>query len=502
VANIIAYDLGTGGIKASLHNEDGERIATSFIAYDTCYPQSKWHEQRPADWWNGVCESTRMLLHKSKINADEIIALALSGHSLVAVPISAEGAPLLERVPIWSDTRAATEAQEFFRQVPYEHWYRLTGNGDPAECYTVMKLLWMKKHQPEVFNNTRAVLGSKDFINFMLTGRLRSDPSYASGTGLFNLEMWCYDEALIAASGLPRAIFPPLIPSDGAVGAVTKEAAAATGLREGTIVACGGVDNACMALGARGIGEGRVYTSLGSSCWIAVTSQKPVIDLETRPFVFAHVEKGYYTSGMSIFSGGNSYRWIRDQLLRDIKPDQDAFRLMDEYAARVPAGSNGVLFNPSLGGGSAQEESPNIRGAFMGLSLSNTREDLIRATMEGIAMDLRLLLDEFGRHTKLSDEMMLCGGGSKSALWRQIFADVYHKKIIKTNIDQDAASLGAAAIAARCAGLWQDYGKIDGLHHIQSVETPGAENNARYERLLKHFKKSAAFLAELGDDMA
>lgn len=501
MSNIIAYDLGTGGIKASLHDEEGKTLCTSFIEYDTFYLRDKWCEQMPMDWWDGVCHSTKLLLEKSGIPAKEICGLALSGHSLVAVPMSEDGELLLDRVPIWSDMRATEEAKEFFERIPYKDWYMLTGNGDPAECYSVMKLLWMRKHLPEIYNRTEVVLGSKDFVNYQFTGRCRTDPSYASGSGVFNLLNWDYDEKLIELSGLRREIFPPIAPSDAIIGTVTKKAAAETGIVEGTPVACGGVDNTCMALGARGIGEGRVYTSLGSSCWIAVTSRRPILHSQTHPFVFAHAEKGYYTTGMSIFSGGNSYRWIRDQFMCDAKPGVDAFRLMDESAAKVPAGSNGVLFNPSLGGGSAQERSPNIRGAFLGLTLASTREDMIRASLEGVAFDLRLMLDELGRYIPLNDEMLLCGGGSRSAVWRQIFADIYRKKIVKTNIDQDAASLGAAAIAARGCKLWSDYGRIDRLHTVQSVEIPDSKNNALYEKILPYFKRSAEFLADFGDDI-
>ncbi len=499
---IIAYDLGTGGIKASLHNERGDSLLTTFIAYDTFYPQNKYHEQRPSDWWDGVCRSTRLILEKSGTKANEIEALALSGHSLVAAPIGRNGELLLEQVPIWSDTRAEKEASDFFHEIPYDDWYHCTGNGDPAECYSIMKLMWMKRNQPEIFSKTRYVLGSKDYINYRLTGNFFTDQSYASGTGAFNLRENTYNDSYIEAAQLPKDIFPPILPSHGLVGRVTMQAALETGLSEGTLVACGGVDNSCMALGACGTGDGKIYTSLGSSCWIAVTSKQPIIDDGLHPFIFSHIEEGYYTSGMSIFSGGNSYRWVRDQFYKDIPTDSDAFALMDRMAAQAPAGSNGVLFNPSLGGGSAQEKSPNIRGAYMGLSLSTTRDDLTRATMEGISMNLRLLLDGFSRYLTLDGEMLLCGGGSKSQFWRQLFADIYNKKIIKTNIDQNAASLGAAAIAAKCCGMWTDYSGIQALHEVQSIEIPHEESNKTYEKLLVHFRECSDFLAELGDKMA
>lgn len=495
--NIIAYDLGTGGIKASLFNESGEPVASHFISYPTFFPQDKWHEQRPSDWWNGVCESTKALLGKSGTRPEEIACVALSGHSLVAVPLDENGELLTETVPIWSDTRASGCLEDFFSQLSYEDWYMATGNGDPAECYSIVKLMWMKKHRPDIFKKTRMVLGSKDYINYKLTGIKCTDPSYASGFGTFNLLEWDYESRFFHAAGISRDIFPCIYPSDSVIGRITSEAAALTGLAEGTPVACGGVDNTCMALGECGIGEGKVYTSLGSSSWIAVTSTTPVLDLKTRPFIFAHAVKGYYTSGVSIFSAGNSFRWIRDHLCRDISNDEDAYEKMNLMAKSVPVGSNGVFFNPTLAGGSTQEPSPDMKGGFVGLSLSNTREDLVRASMEGVAMALGEVLDILKLNVSLESEMLVCGGGSKSGLWREIIANVFNLDVVKTNVDQDAASLGAAALAANAIGIWNGYGKINEVHKTREVAKPVPAQVEQYGKMRLVFRKWSSQLAEL-----
>ncbi|WP_312502192.1 xylulokinase [Lacrimispora sp.] len=498
---LIAYDLGTGGIKASLFSENGTSLADVFIQYDTLFPKERFVEQRPMDWWNHVCQATRQLLDKSKSDAADIACVALSGHSLVAVPLDREGTLLADQVPIWCDMRAVEEAEELFKDLDYNQWYLTTGNGDPAECYTVTKLMWMKKHQPKLYSRIYKILGSKDFINYMLTGTMCTDPSYASGFGVFNLTAWDYEPGFMNAAGINPEIFPEIRPSDSIIGRVTQAAAQMTGLAEGTPVACGAVDNTCMALGARGLAEGVAYTSLGSSSWIAVTSSKPVVDPATRPFVFAHAKKGYYTSAVSIFSAGNSFRWIRDNLCRDFTDDTDTYDAMNRMAERVPAGSNGVLFNPSLAGGSAQEPSSGLRGGFMGLALHNTREDLVRASMEGIAMALRCTLDILLTQTSINGEMLICGGGSKSAVWRQIFADVYNLPVLKTNIDQNAASLGAAALAANGCGLWEGYDLITEIHQTEDILLPDKEANELYERLLVVYRKWTEDLADLSNMM-
>jgi xylulokinase len=485
--NIIAYDLGTGGLKAVLFDESGKSIAGTFIPCKTFYPQSKQHEQRPQDWWEAVCQSTQILLEKSKSSPHDIACVALSGHSLVVAPLNKQGKLLTEYVPIWSDTRAGDCVKEFFTDLSYEDWYMTTGNGDPAECYSILKLMWMKKHQSDIYGHIDKVLGSKDYINYKLTGIKCTDPSYASGFGVFNLRQWDYEDRFFDAAGIDKQIFPDILPSDAIIGHVTQEAAKETGLAAGTPVACGAVDNTCMALGARGIGEGRVYTSLGSSSWIAVTSTTPVLDSKTRPFVFAHVKKGYYTSGVSIFSAGSSFRWVRDHLCRDMTPDENAYIQMTRLAGKVPVGSHGVLFNPSLAGGSAQEPAPEMRGGFFGLSLAHTREDMIRAAMEGVAMAMKGVLEALKSKVTLEKEMLICGGGSKSDVWRQIFADVYNQDILKTTIDQDAATVGAAALAANACGIRHGYQYINRLHITESIERPIRENVEKYEKLQQLF---------------
>ena len=496
---IIAYDLGTGGIKASLFTVDGVSLASVFRQYDTYFPENKFIEQRPSDWWDGVCYATRKLLEDSQTAPEEIACTALSGHSLVAVPIGENGETLLDQVPIWCDMRAFTEQEEFFRKISYHDWYTVTGNGDPAETYTVMKLMWMKKHQPEIYKKAKVILGSKDYINYRLTGILCTDPSYASGFGVFNLLKWDYEERFMEIAGIRRDLFPEIIPSDGIVGTVTQEASRECGLLPGTPVACGAVDNTCMSLGARGLEEGVAYASLGSSSWIAVTSRIPVIDEKTRPFVFAHAKTGMYTSAVSIFSAGNSFRWLRDTLLTECGSSVNVYDLMNQMAESVPAGSHGCMFNPTLAGGSAQEPSPNLAGGFLGLKLSTTREDLVRACMEGVAYALRSALDILRSQTEFTGDMLLCGGCSKSAVWRSIFADIFHMPVLKTNIDQDAASLGAASLAANAVGLWDGYDKIQKIHIPEDRTIPNEENALFYEERLPLYLRWTEALSDLGD---
>jgi xylulokinase len=245
---ILACDLGTGGNKASLFDADGVCLESSFVPCDTIYPRSGWHEQRPKDWWKAVVQSTQKLLSRRSDEAGNIECISISGHSLGAVPLDARGKLLRESTPIWSDTRSEDEVKEFFRIRDERSWYMCTGNGFPPACYTLFKILWYRNNEPEMFRRVAQIIGTKDYINYRLTGNICTDYSYASGSGVYDLQGWEYDADLIEDSGLPRRIFPDLVPSTQVVGELSPEAARELGLSRNVKVVSGGVDNSCMAL--------------------------------------------------------------------------------------------------------------------------------------------------------------------------------------------------------------------------------------------------------------
>lgn len=501
---IISYDLGTGGNKAYLYDLEGNCLASAFVPYPTHYPRVGWHEQRPLDWWNAVVESTRTLLQESRVNKDDVRCIGISGHSLGAVPIDEAGNLLRDETPIWSDIRAQQEVQEFFRAIEADDWYLTTGNGFPAACYSIFKVMWYRNHEPAIWKKVHKILGTKDYINFKLTGNILTDYSYASGTGIYDLNGWKYSPEFIIASGIPADVWPEIVPSTHLVGKLSTQSAGLMGLGEDVLVVCGGVDNSCMALGAKNIHDGRVYTSLGSSAWIAVSSTRPVLDKKFKPYVFAHVMPNMFTSAVSIFSAGTSFGWVKDNLCSDLiakanAEHQDVYSLMNQVAEEAPLGSNKLLFNPSLAGGTSQDASVHIRGGYLGLDLKHGKPELIRAAMEGIAMNLRLRLDLLRKYTHLEDDILFVGGGARSRFYLSIFADVFNTRIIKTNIDQDAAALGAAAIAAVGCGAWENFQKIDSIHEIVEVIDPDQDNNRKYEKLLPIFNQAAEYQARISD---
>lgn len=339
---------------------------------------------------------------------------------------------------------------------------------------------------------------TKDYCNYKLTGVMCTDHSYASGSGVYSLLDRAYIEEYIDNSGVDGSLLPTIFESSDIIGVVNREASMECGLPEGVKVVCGGVDNSCMALGAGGYRNGHIYTSLGSSAWIALSSDTPILNIKTRPYVFSHVIPGMYASATCIFSAGLSLNWVVDMLLSGVDKSE-RYKVLNKMVQQSPRCSKGLIFNPSLMGGSMLEESANISGGFVGLSLWHTSSDMLRATMEGIALNLKVALDELVNSSSSVDSMLIVGGGAKSSVWLQIFADCYKLSCIKSQIDQECAALGAAALAAVATGVWSDFSVIDAHHGSERIFNANCEAVLEYEKQLEKFKRVAHYLSDFGD---
>lgn len=493
---LLAYDLGTSGLKCTLFDLNGKALSVGYKTYQTAYPAENRHEQRPQDWLNAMIAATHEALEKTLCAS--VCAIGVSGHSLGALPVAADGTLLCESVPIWSDARATREADDFFKKIDYRGWYEATGNGFPREIYAVFKILWYRDAMPALYRRTDKFIGTKDYINAFLTGKLATDCSYASGSGLYSLRDGSYVREYITAAGIAAEKLPEIIPSAAIVGRVTQTAAKLLGVRSGIPVAAGGVDNACMSLGAGCFEAGDVYASLGSSAWITASAGTPVTDFRNRIYTFAHCVPGQFLPGAGIFSSGASLAWAADTLFCQYT-GEERFNLLSDLAAQAPAGANGLLFNPCLAGGSAFDKSPHIRGGLFGLQLRHTRSDVARCVFEGIAMHLRLASEALESSVKLGNRMLLVGGGAKGAFNRQVYADVFNKQVEVTEIRQDAASLGAAALAAISCGAWRDYQPVRTAHGAIERCLPDPANVKRYQDNMPVYRQLCDACSDLAD---
>jgi xylulokinase len=487
---IISYDLGTGGIKSSIFNEVGEIIISKFFQCNTYYPKENLREQKPKEWFSLLKKSTKYLLDNIDIDKNDIVGIGISGHSLGVVPISYEDKLLIDSVPIWSDSRAMEVSSEFFKTNDEDAWYMKTGNGFPSFLYSAFKIRWYKEHNEELYNKTKVFIGTKDYLNWRLTNVLVTDYSYASGSGVFNLNSMEYDIDLINKMGLDLDKFPKILESSSIVGTLNSQMAKELNLSEKTIVSAGGVDNACMAFGAGCVTEGSSYTSLGTSAWIATLSTKPILDAKSRPYVFAGLQKGTYVSAEAIFSAGNTHRWVRDILFKDVedpKEKDSLYKKMDEEAESSKNGSNGLFFIPTLAGGTMLDDCVDVKGAIVGLSLDSQRADIIRASLEGVCYSLKIALDELLKQVELNKDMIIVGGGVKSKLWRSLFANIYSMDIIQYENGENAGALGAMGCAAIASGLWKDFSPLQNINKIKNITKPDV-NEEFYKKNFVKFK--------------
>ncbi|MEV0731348.1 FGGY family carbohydrate kinase [Polymorphospora sp. NPDC050346] len=468
---VLSFDLGTGGCKAALVDRAARVVGTAFVGYETGYPAPGRHEQRPADWWDAVVRSSRELLAADG-GRHEVVAVGLSGHSLAMVPVDADANPLLPAVPIWSDTRGEDAAAGYFAPGgrSEDAWYGRTGNGFPRGMYTVFKAAWLRAEHPDVAARTVRILGSKDWVNARLTGVQRTDQSYASGSGAYDLATRRMLPDVLAALDLPADWWPEIVPSTAVVGHVTADAATATGLPAGIPVVAGGVDNSCMALGAGLDRAGEAYVSLGSSNWVTVAATEPVLDPVGRPFVFDHVLPGLYISALSTFGGGSSLNWLAGILGRD--GDLDA--LLDEAAA-APVGADGLTCVPTLAGGTVAEGGPAVRGAFLGLDLGHAHGHLARALVEGIGFSLADAAATMLAAVPTAPEITATGGGARGRLMLQVLADLIGRPVSRPDAAQHGAALGAATLALLGTGAWTGTEPLRAARHAALRVDPRPE---------------------------
>ncbi len=492
---ILAHDLGTTGDKATLFDSDGRVAATAFVAYETTYRQPNWAEQNPADWEAALIGATRQLLAAAAVPPKAIAVVSFSGHMNGALLVDEQGAPLRPAI-IWADQRATAQAEFIRQRCGDEEVYRLTGNRiSPA--YTAPKVLWIRDHQPELFRRGHKVLQPKDYAAFLLTGVLATDYSDASLTLLFDLEQRCWAADMLDRLGLSADLFPTPLPSATVIGSVTPAAARATGLRAGTPVVIGGGDGACATVGAGAIAAGQVYNYIGSSSWLALTSERPVLDQQRRTFNFLHLDPQLYCAIGAMQSAGGAYDW-----LARLWEGESLYAVLDAEAARVPAGSRGLLFLPYLLGERSPHWNPLARGAFVGLAMPHGRAEMARAVLEGVAFNLRHILDVLRGQGAEVGAMRLIGGGGKSALWRQILADVYGLPVEQLGLPAQATALGAAIAGGVGIGLYPDYSVAQQLAPVLHIDLPNPDVQARYETLYALFKETYVALESVFEGLS
>ena len=474
---LLGIDLSTTGAKALLIDEMGKVIASASTPLTLSTPHPLWAEQEPRDWWQATVASIRAALTMAAASGAEIRAIGLTGQMHGLALLDAQGEPLRPAI-LWNDQRTAAECDEIRARVGRSRLIAVTGN-DALTGFTAPKVLWVRRHEPEIYARAVHILLPKDYIRYRLTGDFAMDKADGSGTLLFDLAARDWSSEVTAALDIPRSWLPPTLEGPEITGVISAEAAALTGLAAGTPVMAGGGDQAAQAVGVGAIEPGMAAVTLGTSGVVFAATATPLFEPEGRLHAFCHAVPGRWHLMGVMLSAAGSLQWLRDMLAPGVSFDA----LMDE-AVQAPAGSEGLLFLPYLSGERTPHPDPLARGAWVGLTLRHTRAHMVRAVLEGVAFGLRdgfTLLARVGLGEMA--RVRVSGGGARSPLWRTILASVLAIPLESVAASEGAA-YGAALLAGVGAGVWPDVAAAC-TATIQSGEmtTPNGDWQAEYERL-------------------
>jgi xylulokinase len=444
---VIGIDVSTTATKAILVDEAGavRGVAAEAYAYDV--PQPLWSEQDPRLWWNAARTAIRALLTSHRVSGSEVAAIGLTGQMHGAVLLDASD-EILRPAILWNDQRTAAECDLIRETIGRERLIRITGN-DALTGFTAPKLLWVREHQPYIWQRIRHLLLPKDYVRLRLTGEYAVDVADGAGTLLFDLAARTWSAEVVQALQVDSGWLPATYEGPQVTGEITPAAAEATGLAPGTPVVAGAGDQAASAVGVGVHSPGAVALSLGTSGVVFAATSAPIFEPDGRVHAFCHaVPKRWHMMSVMLSAAG-SLRWFRDVITPGL-----SFPELVEPAAEASPGSDGLIFLPYLTGERSPYPDPLARGAFIGLTLAHDRRHLTRAVLEGVAFGLRDGLDlMLAAGTSPPAQIRVSGGGTASPLWRQILADVLETEIATVSTVEGAA-FGAALLAAVGAGWY------------------------------------------------
>lgn len=478
----LGIDSSTTATKALLLAADGTVIGVASSSYEYETPRPLWSEQSPALWWTAVVDSIRQVVAETAVPPTAIQAIGLTGQMHGLVLLDAAG-DVLRPAILWNDQRTGAECDEMRAMIGKARLIAITGN-DALPGFTAPKILWVKNHEPEVYGRIAHILLPKDYVRLQLTGKYATDKAGAAGTQLFDVRQRDWSDEVVAALDINRAWLPETFEGTAVTGHLSPAAAAVTGLPAGIPVVAGGGDQAANAVGTGAVVDGIVALSLGTSGVVFASSDEPIVEPDGRLHAFCHAVPGKWHLMGVMLSAAGSLRWFRDTLAPGVSYDA-----LLTPAADVPPGSEGLLFLPYLTGERTPYPDPLARGAFVGLTVRHTRAHLTRAVLEGVAFGLRDSF-ELMKNAGLPaiTQVRASGGGVKSALWRQILADVLQAEIVTINTAEGAA-YGAAILAAVGTGAFESVATAcQQLIRVTGSARPGRDT-AVYDQLYPLYRQ-------------
>lgn len=491
---VIGVDLGTSAVKILLVNQKGEVCSEVSKAYPLIIEKSGYSEQNPEEWVEKTKAGLAELIEHANVDVKDIEGISFSGqmHGLVLLDQEYQ---VLRNAILWNDTRTTEQCKEIYEAVGKQKLLEVTKN--PAlEGFTLPKILWVKEHEPEIFEHARVFLLPKDYLRYRITGNIHMEYSDAAGTLLLDVAKREWSQEILDVFGLSPEFCPTLVESHAHVGNVTDTFARETGLSETVKVFAGGADNACGAIGSGILTEGKTLCSIGTSGVVLSYEERNDLDFEGKVHYFNHGEENaYYTMGVTL-AAGYSLSWFKDTFA-----EHEAF---DQFLAgvdEVSPGSNGLLFTPYIVGERTPHADSNIRGSFIGIDAAHERKHFARAVLEGITFSLNESIEIFRSSGKTIDSIVSIGGGAKNETWLQMQADIFNAKIEKLTSEQ-GPGMGAAMLAAYGCG-WFASLKECAEGFIQTAKTyePIPENVEVYNKIFAIYQQVYTQTKTLNDQL-
>ena len=489
---VIGVDIGTSGTKSVLFDEAGEVISSASEEYPLYQEKNGYAEQEPTDWYKASINTIKTLLNESGIGAENIAGIGLSGQMLGLVMLDKDNSDIRKSI-IWCDQRTAKECKEITERVGEKRLIEITAN--PALTgFTASKILWVRNNEPENYKKCCHILLPKDYVRFMLTGEYATDVSDASGMQLLDIPGRCWSDEVLEKLDIDKALLAKVYESPEITGYITKEAAALTGLKEGTPVVGGAGDNAAAAVGTGIVSDGKAFTTIGTSGVVFAHTSEIQIDPKGRVHTFCCAVPGCWHIMGVTQAAGLSLKWFRDNFCSEEMQtaqlmDISEYYLMDKEAETVPIGSDKLFYLPYLMGERTPHLDPDARGMFFGLSAIHTKKHLLRSVMEGVAYslcDCKKICSDMG--IKI-DDMMACGGGGTSALWRSMLSDLYNCPV-KTVTCKEGPALGVAILALVGSGIYSSVADAcEKIIKINKTQLPVEANVKEYHKYYEFYTK-------------
>ncbi|MDZ4720572.1 MAG: xylulokinase [Roseiflexaceae bacterium] len=486
---LIGLDIGTSGAKALICDADGHVLTTALAEYPLSTPRPLWSEQDPADWWHGAQTAIHGVLQQSGIDVSQIIGLGLTGQMHGAVFLDEHDA-VIRPALLWNDQRTAAECAEITEIIGAARLIELAGN--PALTgFQAPKILWLRNHEPENYARLARVLLPKDYIRLLLTGIAATDASDAAGTLLLDLRTRDWSTEILNKLAIPAAWLPRVYEGPQQTGTLLPAIAAKLGLPAGMPVAAGGGDNAAAAVGTGVVRAGVVSSSIGTSGVLFAHSETIALDPQGRLHTFCHTVPGQYHLMAVTLAAGGSFRWFRD-LLPQTNDHVFTYEQLTSLAAPIAPGADGLLFLPYLSGERTPHLDPLARGAFVGLTTRHTLGHMVRAVMEGVVYSLNdglTIMRDLGLPL---GQIRATGGGGRSALWRQMQADIYGAEVAVLAAEEGPA-YGAALLAGVAAGVFESvHAAADRCVAVAGITQPDDRASARYAQIYPIYRDAYA----------